>query len=129
MNELSNTVTSVGNYNNIPTSLTSNTSVVNLIEGLTLTKEADKDNWVGGTLTYLITLDNQTDTSYENPVIKDVLDNTLVNFVEGSVTINGQKAETSKYNYDEDTHTLTINLDSVTPSSSTAVTFLVTKKA
>lgn len=129
MNELSNVATSVGNYNNIPTSLTSNTSVVNLIEGLTLTKEADKDNWVGGTLTYLITLDNQTDTSYENPVIKDVLDNTLVDFVEESVTIDGQKADTSKYNYDEGTHTLTINLDSVTPSSSTTITFLVTKKA
>ena len=129
MNELSNIATSVGNYNNIPTSLTSNTSIVNLIEGLTLTKEADKDNWVSGTLTYLITLDNQTDTSYENPIIKDVLDNNLVNFVEGSVTIDGQKADPSKYTYDEGTHTLTINLDSVTPSSSTAITFLVTKKA
>lgn len=30
MSELSNTVSSVGNYNNIPTSLTSNTSVVNI---------------------------------------------------------------------------------------------------
>lgn len=42
MNELNNTATSLGTYNNIPTSLTSNTSVVNIIEGLTLTKDADK---------------------------------------------------------------------------------------
>ena len=36
MNELYNTVTSVGNYNNIPTSLTSNTLVVNMIVKLSL---------------------------------------------------------------------------------------------
>lgn len=42
MNELTNTVIAVGNYNNIPTQLTSNTSIVNMIEGLSLTKEADK---------------------------------------------------------------------------------------
>lgn len=129
MNELNNTATSVGNYNNVPTSLTSNTSVVNMIEGLTLTKEADKDNWVDGFLTYIITLDNQTNTTYESPIITDVLDDTLVEFVNDSVTINSQKAESSKYNYDNDTHTLTINLDDVTPSGSTTLTFLVAKKA
>lgn len=41
MNELNNIVTSTGSYNNIPTSLTSNTSVVNIIEGLTITKDAN----------------------------------------------------------------------------------------
>ncbi len=46
MSELNNTATPIGNYNSVPTSLTSNTSVVNMVEGLSLTKEADKDNWV-----------------------------------------------------------------------------------
>ena len=41
INELNNIVTAVRNYNNIPTTLTSNTSVVNIIEGLSLHKEAD----------------------------------------------------------------------------------------
>ena len=36
MNELSNSVISVGNYNNIPTSLTSNISVVKMIDVFTL---------------------------------------------------------------------------------------------
>lgn len=45
MNELTNIVTAVGNYNNVSTSITSNTSVVNLVSGLTITKEADKQNW------------------------------------------------------------------------------------
>lgn len=128
MNELNNTVTSIGNYNNIPTSLTSNTSIVNMVEGLTLTKEADKDNWVSGYLTYTITLDNETDKPYEKPVITDILDNTLVEFVNDSVTINGIKADSSKYKYDEGSHTLTVNLDDVSPSRSTTLTFRVTKK-
>ena len=34
MNELTNTVTSNGTYNNVPTELTSNVSVVNIIDGL-----------------------------------------------------------------------------------------------
>lgn len=56
MNKLSNLVTVEGNYNNILTELTSNTSVVNMIEGLTVTKEADKQNWASGNLTYTITI-------------------------------------------------------------------------
>ena len=129
MSELNNTATSIGNYNSVPTSLTSNTSVVNMVEGLSLTKEADKDNWVSGYLIYTITLDNATDTTYEHPVITDVLDNTLVEFVNDSVTIDGVKAETSKYNYDEGSHTLTVNLGDVSHSGSTTLTFLVAKKA
>ena len=129
MSELNNTATSIGNYNSVPTSLTSNTSVVNMVEGLTLTKEADKGNWVGGYLTYTIALDNATDTTYEKPIITDVLDNTLVDFVNDSVTIDGVKVDQSKYKYDEASHTLTVNLDDVTPSGSTTLMFLVTKKA
>ena len=66
---------------------------------------------------------------FRSPVITDVLDNTLVEFVNDSVTIDGVKAETSKYNYDEGSHTLTVNLDDVSHSGSTTLTFLVAKKA
>lgn len=129
MNELENTVTSVGNYNNIQTTLTSNTSKVNIINGLTLTKEADKQNWGSGYLTYIITLDNQTDQNYEKPTITDIIDTNLVEFVPGSVTIDDVEAPQEKYSYNDATHTLTINLDDVTPSSSTTLTFQVEKKA
>ena len=44
MNELNNLVIAVGNYNSVPTFLTSNTSVVNMIEGLTITKTVNKTN-------------------------------------------------------------------------------------
>lgn len=129
MNELENTVTSIGNYNNIPTTLTSNTSKVNIIDGLTLNKQADKQNWGSGYLTYTITLNNQTNQSYTNPVITDVIDTNLVEFVPDSVMIDDKKTPQEKYSYDEGTHTLTIHLDDVTPSSSTTLVFQVEKKA
>lgn len=128
MNELNNIATAVGNYNNISTSLTSNLSVVNIVDRLILTKDADKKNWSSGNLTYTIEIDNQTDTAYTQPVITDTIDNSLVEFVEKSVTINGVAADESKYSYNTDTHTLTIDLDDVSPSSKTTVTFLVKKK-
>ena len=129
MNVLNNIVTSVGNYNNIPTSLTSNVSTVSMVEGLTLTKDADKKNWTSGDLTYTIVIDNKTDTAYENPKITDVIDDSLVEFVNDSVTINGVAATSSQYNYDDASHTLTVNLDSVNPSTTTTLTFHVTQKS
>lgn len=129
MNVLNNIVTSVGNYNNIPTSLTSNVSTVSVVEGLTLTKDADKKNWTSGDLTYTIVIDNKTDTAYENPKITDVIDDSLVEFVNDSVTINGVTATSSQYNYDDASHTLTVNLDSVNPSTTTTLTFRVTQKS
>ena len=48
---------------------------------------------------------------------------------DGSVTIDGTKATSSEYKYDEQTHTLTVNLDTITPSSSSTLTFLVKKKS
>lgn len=128
MNELDNTATAVGNYNNISTSLTSNTSVVNLIDGLTLSMEADKVNWSDGLLTYTITLDNQTTLSYENPVIKDVLDTSKVEFVVDSVLIDQVQATSSEASYDSSSSTLQITLDEVGANSSKVISFKVKKK-
>lgn len=128
MNELNNLVTVAGTYNSIPTSLTSNTMVVNMVDGLTIKKEADKKNWVDGELTYTITIENNTDKAYNKPVVTDVIDNNFVNFVADSVIINGVKATESQYNYEEGTHTLTVNLDDVSPSSSSIFKFQVEKK-
>ena len=128
MNELNNLVTVAGTYNSIPTSLTSNTMVVNMVDGLTIKKEADKKNWVDGELTYTITIENNTDKAYNKPVVTDVIDDNFVNFVADSVIINGAKATESQYNYEEGTHTLTVNLDDVSPSSSSIFKFQVEKK-
>lgn len=82
---LNNTATAVGTYNEISTSLTSNVSVVNMISGLSMTKSADKVNWADGYLTYTVTINNQSTETYVAPVITDIIDTTLVDFVDGSV--------------------------------------------
>ena len=127
--QLSNTATVLGEYNNIPTSISSQALVVTMIDGLTVTKTADKMIWVDGILTYTILVDNKATETYTSPKITDILNTTLVSFVSDSVTIDGVKATTDKYTYDESTGTLTINLDDIAPSASSTITFQVEKKA
>ena len=129
MAELNNTATAVGSYNSVPTSLTSNTSVVNMVEGLTLVKDADKKNWANGILTYTITINNQTDVTYVKPIVTDIIDTSLVEFIQDSVTINDVQATQSQYNYEEASHTLTVNLDDVAENTTVTLTFSVTKKS
>lgn len=125
---LNNTVSAVGNYNSIPTSITSLASVVTMISGLTITKTADKEVWADGLLTYTIVLDNEATETYSSPVVTDKIDTSLVTFVAGSVTIDGTEATSSEYTYEESTGTLTINLTDIAPSSKKTITFQVTKK-
>lgn len=127
--ELTNTVKTVGNYNNIPTSITSDALVVTMISGLTITKTADKSIWADGALTYTITINNQSTQSYTSPVITDIIDTRLVTFTPDSVTIDGVKATEDQYSYDTGTSTLTINLDDIVPTETKTITFQVTKKA
>ena len=127
--DLSNIVSVLGNYNNIPTEINSEAVVVSMIDGLTVTKTADKMVWADGLLTYTIVINNKADLSYTTPVITDILDTTKVGFVNESVTIDGVKVENSKYTYEESTGTLTITLDDIEATGSTTITFQVSKKA
>lgn len=128
MNELTNFAIAEGTYNSVPTSLTSNTTVVNVIDGLTLSLSADKQNLINGVLTYTITLNNQTNISFENPVITDVIDTDLVTFVDDSVTINKVKATNNEFNYTSSNHTLKITLTEVPANDVVTMTFQVKKK-
>lgn len=127
--ELNNYAISNGTYNDLPTSVTSNTFIVNLIDGLSLTKSADKTNWVNGSLEYTLVLKNDTSVAYVNPVISDTLDITYVTFVSGSVLVNGEVLDSSKYTYESGTGLLTINLDTVAENSETTIKFSVNKKS
>ena len=127
-NNLSNTVTVLGNYNEIPTSISSQALVVAMIDGLTVTKTADKMVWADGVLTYTIEVENKALESYTSPIITDVLDISLVSFVNDSVTIDGTKAEESKYTYNDADGTLTINIPDIIASGKCVVTFQVSKK-
>lgn len=128
MNELSNTVSATGDYNSIATSITSNVLVVSMIDGLTITKSADKMVWADGLLTYTITINNKTDQTYSNIKVSDTLDISLVSFVDSSIYVNGSKIEDSKYTYVEGSGLLTIDVDDIAPSGESTITFQVKKK-
>ncbi len=125
--EILNMASVVGTYNGLPTEITSEAVAVQMIDGLTITKTADKQSWGNGLLTYTITIQNIATESYGAPVVTDVIDTTLVKFVSDSVYIDDVKAESSQYTYDDATHTLTINLTDIPSGSSKKITFQVSK--
>ena len=125
---LTNQALATGNYDNIPTSISSDALVVVMIDGLKITKEADKMVWADGALTYTITIDNTTEKTYAAPVVTDTLDISLVSFVPNSVTVDGTALEESSYTYDEASGLLTINLTDILASGKKVITFQVTKK-
>lgn len=126
--ELTNTATVLGNYNNIPTEISTQALVVTMISGLSVTKTADKMIWSEGDLTYTIVINNQTEESYTSPVITDILNTSLVTFVNDSVTVDDVKLEASQYTWDDSTGKLTINLSDIDSKAKKTVAFKVSKK-
>ena len=127
INELNNTANVSGTINGQTTTLTSNTLEVNVINGLTAVKSADKTFLADGELTYTLTINNTTGQTYTSPVITDTLDTTLVTFVPDSVTINGSAATSSQYTYNNSNGLLTVNLSDIATGGTATVTFKVTK--
>lgn len=125
---LSNTVSALGNYNDVPTAMASEAVLVTLLDGLKITKTADKPAWADGVLTYTIVLTNNETKPYTAPVVTDIIDNTLVDFISGSVMIEGVAATDDQYSYNENTHTLTVLLDDIAATSTRTITFQVKKK-
>ena len=101
-------------------------SVLNLINGLTITKSANKINWVDGYLTYKIVITNTSDGNYENAYITDSLDKT-VEFVSNSLIIDNVVATEDDYDYDAEENILTIYLNNVDNKTSKIITFQVKK--
>lgn len=107
-------------------SATSLVSVLNLINGLTITKSANKINWADGYLTYKIVITNTSDGNYENAYITDSLDKTI-EFVSNSLIIDNVVATEDDYDYDAEENILTIYLNNVDDKTSKIITFQVKK--
>lgn len=95
-----------------------------MIEGLTVTKEADKQNWASGNLTYTITINNSAESSYTGVKVSDIIDTQLVDFIDGTVTISNSSATSGEYSYDS-----SINLGDISPSTSSKIMIQVKKKS
>lgn len=126
--ELTNTATVLGNYNSVPTEISTTALVVTMLSGLTVTKSADKPVWSEGNLTYTIEINNATTESYTSPVITDILDPTLITLVKGSIKVDSTPLEESNYTFEDSTGKLTITLPDITSQGKKTVTFEVSKK-
>lgn len=122
--KLSNIANVTGNYDAIPTTLTSEAVITELIAGLTILKTADKQNWASGNLTYTVTISNAAENPFETPTFTDTLDPTLIKLVENSVKVNGTDTQ---YTYDPTTGLLTVELETIEKEGSSVVTFQVQK--
>lgn len=122
--KLTNIADVTGNYDSIPTTLTSEAVITSLISGLTMVKSADKQNWASGNLTYTVTITNAAENSFETPTFTDILDPTLIKLVDNSVKVND---ETVQYNYDSSTGQLTVVLETIAPEATSTITFQVQK--
>lgn len=126
--ELANTATVLGNYNSVPTEISTTALVVTMLSGLTVTKSADKPVWSEGNLTYTIEINNATTEDYTSPVITDILNPTLITLVKGSIKVDSTVLEESNYTFEDSTGKLTITLPDITSQSKKTVTFEVSKK-
>ena len=106
MAQFTNTAQAAGFIDSIATALTGAVTI-RLVEGLVLTKTADKASWADGLLTYTITIDNTDGADpYTGVIVSDVLDPAVVVLVNNSVTIGGTQSQ--DYDYDPVTGALTI---------------------
>ena len=126
--ELNNTATVLGNYNSIPTEISTQALVVTMLKGLTATKTADKMIWSDGVLTYTIVVSNNTDYDYVWPVVTDILDISLISLVDDSVTVDGVKISTPQYTWDSSSGKLSISLTDIEAKGKKTITFQVEKK-
>lgn len=122
---LENNADIIGSSNNIPLKLTTNVSV-NLVSGLEVTISADKKYWADGNLTYTIVLTNNSEYLYENPIITDVLDTTLITLVENSLKIDDTIY--SNYSFESSNGMLTINMENLNINETKKITFEVQRK-
>jgi len=121
---LSNIANVTGDYDAIPTTLTSETVITEMIAGLTIVKTADKQNCASGNLAYTVTISNSAENPFEKPTFTDTLNPLLISLVENSVKVNGTDAN---YTYDSETGLLTVELETIAKDGSTEITFQVQK--
>ena len=122
--KLTNVADVTGTYDSIPTTLTSEAIITDLISGLTIIKTADKQNWATGNLTYTVTITNAAENAFEKPTFTDILDPALIKLVENTVEVNGS---TTEYTYDPTTGKLSVELETIATEGSTTITFQVQK--
>lgn len=105
-----------------PIDLSSNDVEVMIVDGLSVTKSADKNVWADGSLRYTITITNDSGNALTGGVLSDELDTTMV-ALDGEYGVKIDGLDTSDYRYDRGI--LTVNLPDIQDGQVSEVTFQV----
>ncbi len=108
-----------------PIELASDAVITDMIDGLTITKIADKKIWAGGELTYTINIEYNENDTLSNAKFSDTLDITKIELAADSVKIDGVL---TTYAYDAGTGLLEVELGNIDADYTAEITFQVTKK-
>lgn len=109
-----------------PITFSSNIVTTTIIQGLTVTKTADKTNWVDGPLTYTVVVKNDSGADLKTGVLTDNLNTTLVEFNNTyGVMIDGSSSSEFTYTSGE----LKITLPDLANGAETTITFQVLRKS
>ena len=106
-----------------PISFSSNDVTTKIIDGITVTKSADKTYWVDGPLTYTIVVTNNSGSTLSGGTLTDSLDAAVTFNQDYGVFLNNSK--TTDFNYA--TPTLTVNLPTLNDTDTATIKFQVTK--
>lgn len=125
---LTNQVDIAGQYGNPASAINFSSTPVSttIVSNLTVTKSADKTNWVDGPLTYTVIVTNNSGSALSNGTLTDKIDTTLVDFNETyGVQLDGSTYETYTYS----SGNLQITLPDLDDGKTTTITFQVTRKS
>lgn len=126
--ELTNQVDITGEYGNPASAInfSSNSVTTTIVQGLTVTKTADKTNWVDGPLTYTVVVDNNSGSALTSGKLTDSIDTNLVDF---NTTYGVQLDGSSYSSYTYNSGTLEITLPDLDDTKQITITFQVTRKS
>lgn len=124
---LTNQVDITGQYGDTssPVSFSSNIVTTSIIQGLSVTKSADKTNWIDGPLTYTVQIQNTSGTSLTSGILTDNLNTSLVEF-NNSFGVTIDDTPTSNFTYSSGE--LKITLPTLANDQTTTIKFQVTRK-
>ena len=126
--QLTNQVDISGEYGNPASTInfSSNKVTTTIVQGLSVTKSADKTNWVDGPLTYTIVVQNNSGSELSNGTLTDTIDTTLVDF---NTTFGVQLDDSSYSTYTYNSGNLEITLPNLEDEKQITITFQVTRKS
>lgn len=128
MNELNNFATVIGNYNDLQTTIQSDSITTLLINNLEINKSANKSIWATKNLIYTITIVNPTSVRFENVTVTDILNPTFVRLIVESLRINKIPVGYDYVNYDDSTGLLNIIIPIIEPNQTVVINFAVMKQ-